>query len=262
MRPMRSPREWHCSRCTQVVITKCRCLATLPHPLLTLAGAGDAEVGGNQVYTIYSDCGEGAEHTSGSSSSTKGAATSRIPMVAFADLPEEELTRLRAANVNDSVIITRHKRDSIKIPGSHAGSKSGSARPSAAGAEHPAAAYYEQQLGLLGVQDELEGGDGEINSSTSGEDMAPTLPGEADLSCNRHPHVQFGPAQLLPQLVAELGGNTADGAAAAAASCSSTDGAGVEGIAVQPRVGVHSRGDDTARVEGREAGLPFSKVPE
>ncbi|KAF6258287.1 hypothetical protein COO60DRAFT_1140192 [Scenedesmus sp. NREL 46B-D3] len=115
-------------------------------------------------------------------SSGGAAAPGRVPMVGFLDLPEEEQQRLRAGNINDSVLIIRNKR-----------ATSGASSSAAKGGE-AAVAYYQQQLAQLHSNSDgcSNSGHAEGAARTTGQ-----LRGRSSDGSECGKRVQFGVAQVV-----------------------------------------------------------------
>jgi hypothetical protein len=194
-------------------------------------------------------------------------------MVGFLDLPEEEQKRLRAGNINDSVLIMRNKR-ATSNPGS-SNAKGGDA----------AVAYYQQHVMQL-----QSSSDGSSNSSSNGGAegelrMPGQLRGRSSDGSESRKRVQFGAAQVVA-VSSAAGAPSAAGAGVDAGTASAASAVLVEPMmaCVQPERAAaadsvllpggvdgdsitvdtselaagqrHSRGDDTARVDGTQ--LPGS----
>jgi hypothetical protein len=223
------------------------------------------------IPAIY-DTGEDGASCGNSSGGAAGA--NRVPMVGFLDLPEEEQKRLRAGNINDSVLIMRNKRATSNAGSSNA--KGGDA----------AVAYYQQHVMQL-----QSSSDGSNNSSSSGGGsegelrMPGQLRGRSSDGSESGKRVQFGAAQVVA-VSSTAGAPSAAGAGVDAGTASAASAVLVEPMmsCVQPERAAaadsvllpggvdgdsitvdtselaagqrHSRGDDTARVDGTQ--LPGS----
>jgi hypothetical protein len=235
--------------------------------------AGEEVKAEASIPAIYASS-DGGSNCGNSSGGAAGA--DRVPMVAFLDLPEEEQKRLRAGNINDSVLIMRNKR---------ATSGSGAAASGAAKGGDAAVAYYQQQLAQL--RSSSDGGSGE-----GGAEGAVRMPGElhgrSSDGSESGKRVQFGAAEVVavcstPGLSSAAGCASAAGVVLEAGAAPAAEAAPVPGCV--PPVGAgaaadallpggvdgesisidtselaagqrHSRGDDTARIS--EAPLPGS----
>jgi hypothetical protein len=179
-------------------------------------------------------------------------------MVGFLDLPEEEQKRLRAGNINDSVLIMRNKR--ATSGNGAAGSPSGA---NAKGGD-AAVAYYQQRAEQ--IKNSSDGGSAEESGQLRGRSSDGSESGK---------RVQFGAAQVL--LVTSMAGDaSAAGAVATVAEAGEAAATKMRGLPAGP-AGVgdelmlpggvngdsisidtselgagqrHSRGDDTARIAG------------
>jgi hypothetical protein len=102
-------------------------------------------------------------------------------MVGFLDLPEEEQNRLRAGNINDSVLIMRNKR-ATSNPGS-SDAKGGEA----------AVAYYQQHM--MQLQSSSDGSS--CGGAEGGVRMPGQLRGRSSDGSESGKRVQFGAAQVV-----------------------------------------------------------------
>ncbi|WIA20026.1 hypothetical protein OEZ85_005895 [Tetradesmus obliquus] len=221
---------------------------------------GEDVKGGASLPVIYASSDGGSN--CGNRSSGDAAGAGRVPMVAFLDLPEEEQKRLRAGNINDSVLIMRNKR-----------ATSGSGAAGENGGE-AAVTYYQQQLERL-----KRSSDGGSSSSGGAEEAAGQPRGRSSDGSESGKRVQFGAAQVVAVTSAAGSASAAGGAseagAAPAAAVAAAPGfvlpehaagdallpGGVDGdsICIDASEGTgqrRSRGDDTARIG--EAPLPGS----
>jgi hypothetical protein len=230
-------------------------------------------------------------------SSGGAAGANRVPMVGFLDLPEEEQKRLRAGNINDSVLIMRNKRATSNPGSSNASSSSSSCYPLSPGSSNAkggdaAIAYYQQHI----MQLQSSSDDSSSNSSSGGGAegelrMPGQLRGRSSDGSESGKRVQFGAAQVVAVSSAAGAPFAAGDAPAAVTAVEAGTAAAASAVlvntlmeCVQPERGApansvlllggvdgdsitvdtselaagqrHSRGDNTARVDGAQ--LPGS----